>query len=226
MSRSNDHIDNVEHLDSADHGLLQQQDENSPEKDTTQQDKATAQELPGVAVGDQEPTDLANMRQLTEIPFVDYRQSFPVPQSEENDLFDFNICDLPYVPHPVEPEVMQPCFELFSGGLDCLVGDTSQAAFASMENTKASDQASNACNPRETMEFGLQVNSSLPFRVPVAALQQQPTLSWRTDGLTPSSYAYDPGTSMSEATHQHTGTHKEVFLATAGWLNQLASLMQ
>lgn len=175
-----------------------------------------------------EPTDgmqqdhLPPEPDLPDFPYLpDHGPAIYGPQTDSDNLFTFDVANLPYVPNPVQPVFDSTMYANYpSAELEALIGSASPQSFG---NVNEMMQSTPMHGYQGTMAMSQGFEAAISSANIPHQSQVQDCSTWRPGICTPGSTTMDPN-GMASLTDRN--PQREVLVATVGWLNQIVSLMQ
>lgn len=152
------------------------------------------------------------------------------PQAEANNIFALNSAYFPYVPDPTQPRVqfqdsMLPPYP--SADLDALIGTAAPLDLTGTDSSALNAQFQSLTDNSQAWTTSLENNFGFPLQSMTSTQgHSQPgreNANWALGESSPVDTAFTNGSSTNEEDHS---AQREVLLATAGRLIQLASQMQ
>lgn len=170
--------------------------------------------------------DMVPDQAMAEFPFIpDHGPTIFDPHSSAENLFTFDISDLPYVPNPIQPPFNNILYTQYpSDELDALMWSASPQSFGNADDQRQ-DAPVNGVSGAQAVPtpFGMPMDATaMETQCNVQTCQEAST--WRPTLPSPSSTAFGSNTNAPSA--QNRNPQQEILMATVGWLNQIANLMQ
>ena len=206
-----------ESLEQSDHQMQGENDMETP--DSAQRGDRNSQQDREAILPDQA---------MPEFPFLpDHGPTAFGSLSGTDNLFTFDITDLPYVPNPIQPPLSTMMYTPHcpSAELEALISTTSPQSFGTMDDFRQDGPMNGISGPQAVpAPFGMPMDSAAMGHHSQTQTGHDDS-TWRPEILTPSSTNFVPSSTRDSAA-QERNPQREVLVATVDWLNQIVSLMR